>query len=110
MQRSRWGWGYTGQTDALKETVKRAARFFGPLDIRDAVPDDALILPSPRVQVPQALQDIADASVLARARFTWGKSYCDRVRGFYGDYSAAPDFVVHPHTEADVQRVLAVCG
>lgn len=110
MQRSRWGWGYEGQLEALKGTVKRAAQFFGPLDVREAVPDDQLELPAPRVPVPQALQDIADASALTRARFTWGKSYCDRVRGFYGDYSAAPDFVVQPRSEADVQRVLAVCG
>lgn len=110
MQRSRWGWGYTGQLDNLQGTVKRAAQFFGPLDFQNAVADDALQLPPPRLPIPAALHDLADAGPLTRARFTWGKSYCDRLRGFYGDYSAAPDFVVQPRTEADVQRVLEVCA
>lgn len=109
MQRSRWGWGYTGQLETLTGTVSRAAQFFGPLEHQSAVPDDALQLPPVRVSIPPALAAIADASPLTRARVTWGKSYCDRVRGFYGDYSAAPDFVVQPRNEQDVQNVLEVC-
>lgn len=109
MQRSRWGWGYTDQLGALQGTVKRAAMFFGALEHQNAVPDDAVQVPAPRVPIPAALHAMADATPLTRARYTWGKSYCDRVRGFYGDYSAAPDFIVQPQDEAQVQQVLDVC-
>lgn len=109
MTRSRWGWGYADQLEALAGTVKRAAMFFGPLEHAQAVPDDALQLPAPRLDIPPPLQALANASPLIRARYTWGKSYCDRVRGFYGDYSAAPDMVLQPRTEAQVRQVLDLC-
>lgn len=110
MERSRWGWGYAGQLDALKGSVKRAGQFFGKLDEQAAVADDAIRLPPARVPVPAALQDMADTRSLTRARFTYGKSYCDRIRGFYGDYASAPDFVLSPRNEADVQRAVDVCS
>lgn len=110
MQRSRWGWGYEGQREALGAAVKRAGQFFGPLEPASAVADDAIQIPTPRVAIPEELQAFADASPLTRARFTWGKSYIDRVRGFYGDYSSAPDFVLQPVAEADVQLALAICA
>lgn len=81
--------------------------FFGALEHQHAIPDDAVQVLAPRVSIPTALQTMADAH--PRARYTWGKSYCDRVRGFYGDYSAAPDFIVQPQDEAQVQQVLDVC-
>lgn len=109
MQRSRWGWGYEGQLANLDATAKRAAQFFGPLEPVKAVPDDALVLPPPRAGIPEQLRGFSDATTLTRAHFTWGKSYIDRVRGFYGDYSAAPDFVMQPGTEEEVQLALSVC-
>lgn len=110
MERSRWGWGYVGQLEALKGSVKRAAQFFGPLESQKAVTDAAINMPAPRVPVPAALKEMADVSALTRAHFTRGKSYCDRVKGFYGDYANAPDFVLSPRSEADVQKALDVCS
>ncbi|CBL45573.1 FAD linked oxidase [gamma proteobacterium HdN1] len=109
MQRSRWGWGYEGQLDALSGAVKRASQFFGQLQSAMPVADADLELPTPRTPIPAALSAFADASPLTRARFTWGKSYTDRVRGFYGDYSIAPDFVVQPTNDEQVHQVLDVC-
>ena len=63
----------------------------------------------PRVAVPAGLTAFASQEPLERARHTWGKSYLDRVRGFRGDFSAAPDVVARPRSEDELNRVLEAC-
>ena len=67
------------------------------------------MLAAPRVEVPPALSGFADQQLHSRVRHTWGRGYPDRVRGFRGDFSAAPDLVVTPRTEAEVALALEVC-
>lgn len=109
MERSRWGWGYEGKLTDLEALAARVGAFFGPVRRQDAVPDAALNLPPVRVPVPAALAAFATAEPLVRARHTWGKSYTDRVRGFRGDYQAAPDVVARPRTEQELEQVLETC-
>ena len=109
MNRSHWGWGYLEQMPPLAEVAPRATAFFGPLETQSCVPIDAVVVPRPRVEVPPALNDFASAQPEPRLRHTWGRGYPDRLRGFRGDFSAAPDLVVTPRTEAEVALALAVC-
>jgi alkyldihydroxyacetonephosphate synthase len=105
METGHWGWG-DGLTDALGGVRARAESFFGKLsEERPRSPR----VPAPRVEIPRTLRAFSTAEAHDRAMHTWGKSYVDRVRGFRGDFSAAPDFVVRPRTEAELETVLEVC-
>ncbi|HJK89092.1 MAG TPA: FAD-binding oxidoreductase, partial [Polyangiaceae bacterium LLY-WYZ-15_(1-7)] len=42
----------------------------------------------------------------ARIRHTYGRAYRDIVRGFYGDFRAAPDLVATPSSEDEVRAAL----
>jgi alkyldihydroxyacetonephosphate synthase len=61
------------------------------------------LLPEPRVEVPPC----ADVSAHARATHAWGKSYSDVVRGFRGRFDHAPDAVLRPADEREVEAALA---
>jgi alkyldihydroxyacetonephosphate synthase len=67
-------------------------------------------LPPPRVEPPAALAAIASTDPYDRASHTYGKSYRDVVRGFAGDFTAAPSFVAFPRDEGDVVAVLDWCS
>lgn len=58
------------------------------------------------VTVPAGLTSLCQVDALHRAARTHGRGYPDIVRGFYGDYLAAPDVVAKPRTDHDVMRVL----
>ena len=114
-QRKVWGWGYEGdglerdETLALGELL--AARF-GLDDLEIAEPPSVaqLRLPEPRLKPPGSLTEICATDPLDRATHTYGKSFRDLVRSLRGDYSSAPDFVAHPHSERDVVRLLDWCA
>lgn len=71
-------------------------------------PSTELRLPAIRAEVPAAWREFASASEAERAAHTWGKSYCDRIRGFRGDFSAAPDVVAAPRDERELSLLLEV--
>jgi len=105
MARNLWGWGEVEAADALDDSRARAEAFFGPLEVEDAAPPR---VPAPRLEVPAALQAFSTADAATRAAHAMGKSYVDRVRGFRGDFSSAPDLVAFPRGEADLVAVLEV--
>ena len=104
-----WGWGVTEAALDPTEVAAQASMLLGELQVSTAAPFDAETLPRARVEVPASLASFTTADPLARAQHTWGKSYLDRVRGFGGDFSAAPDLVAAPRTEAELEQVLAYC-
>ncbi len=110
MQRNRWGWGYEHRAVALDALAERARPLLRGEDPETPVPDDAIALPRARVEVPDELAGFATAAPLARATHTYGKSYPDKIRGFRGDYAPAPDFVVRPRDEAEIERTLEVAA
>lgn len=67
-------------------------------------------LPEPRAAVPSALEAFCTSNPRDRAMHTYGKSYCDLVRAFRGDFSPAPDVVAHPRDEQDVLTILQYCS
>ncbi len=105
MGRHRWGWGLQEHALSLDAVRPRVEPFFGEVAER---PQAAPRIPVPRVQVPEALSSFASASDDVRAAHAMGKSYVDRVRGFRGDFSSAPDLVVTPKTEGQLASCLEV--
>ncbi|MER3452733.1 MAG: FAD-binding oxidoreductase, partial [Acidimicrobiia bacterium] len=67
-------------------------------------------LPPPRIDPPAPLAAICSTDPYERASHTYGKSFRDVVRGFAGDFSAAPSFVAFPSDETEVAAVLDWCS
>jgi alkyldihydroxyacetonephosphate synthase len=105
MPRSLWGWGDAGQALELEPLARRVRPFFGELEVEN---EAGLRVPKPRVGIPSELAAFASSEERDRAAHCWGKGYPDRLRGFRGDFSAAPDFVARPRDEAEVSSVLEI--
>lgn len=110
-----WGWGYADRFPDLAERRGLAALVGGITGGRTLVPRDPpvleqIALPRPRLAVPERFAAMASAAPGARASHTYGKSFCDLVRGFAGDFASAPDMVVSPTTEDEVVEVLEWCA
>ncbi len=113
-RRSFWGWGVEGgglDDDTVSMVRDALGHRFGaaaPAPV-EAPRLDSVRLPTPRCSPPASIASIADVSAAERAGHTYGKAFRDVVRGLAGDFDAAPDFVAHPRTEADVAKVLEAC-
>jgi alkyldihydroxyacetonephosphate synthase len=105
-ERSLWGWGHEGQLPDLEQTAKRVKPLVGEL-LPEAASTE-LRVGAPRAAIPNEWAGFASAKPKERAAHAWGKSYCDRVRGFRGDFSSAPDVVAMPHDERELETVLEV--
>jgi alkyldihydroxyacetonephosphate synthase len=105
MPRSLWGWGNTEQALDLPPLMRRVEPFFGARSVEDAAEPH---VPTARLEPPAELRALASTDASDRAAHCWGKAYPDRLRGFRGDFRAAPDFVVRPNDERDVERVLEI--
>ncbi|MGV3624665.1 MAG: hypothetical protein ACO1OB_27850, partial [Archangium sp.] len=101
--RNLWGWGDVEAAADLKETQARVEPFFGASEVEVAAEPR---VPAPRVEVPSELASFSSSDSRERASHAMGKSYPDRVRGFRGDYSGAPDVVVTPRDERELVLAL----
>lgn len=106
-----WGWGYADRfpdddgRQNLGQMVEGVLGFAPPA--RLSPPRlDAVELPASALDVPDALADRVRVDAEDRIRHTYGRAYRDIVRGFYGDFRAAPDAVAHPESEQDVLQIL----
>jgi alkyldihydroxyacetonephosphate synthase len=115
-QRTRkfWGWGYEGEglSDAeIGEIGRQMSARFGvePQGIASAPALGSLDMPEPRLTPSSALESLCSQEPRERAIHTLGKSYEDLVRGIRGEYQHAPDLVMYPGDEHDVEAVLAWC-
>jgi alkyldihydroxyacetonephosphate synthase len=114
-ERSFWGWGWADKFPDLEGRHVLAGQIGAMLGTEALEPRapprlDALALPDAAVAVPPSLAAFCSAAASARVSHTWGKGYRDLVRGFAGDFSAAPDFVARPRREEDLERVLEWCS
>jgi alkyldihydroxyacetonephosphate synthase len=104
-RRSFWGWGYEDRFPDAASRSELAGRIGLLLGCepspRDPVALDSIVLPPPRVVPRPEL----GGSTLAedRIRHTHGRSFPDLVRGFSGDFSAAPDAVFYPANETEIE-------
>ena len=112
--RSFWGWGYEGEGPNAEQTkgiaATLSARFERELTVADGPRLEDVILPPSRLTPPDALAGICSTDPFDRAGHTYGKAYRDVVRGFHGDFSAAPDLVAFPTSEDDIIALLDWCG
>lgn len=111
-RRSHWAWGYEDRFPTLD--MRRG--FMGPLsamlgiaatDPKEARPLDAVTMSGPRIGAPSELAEISSTDRHDRAQHTRGQSFPDLVRGYGGDFGSAPDLVLRPRDEDDVERALA---
>ncbi len=107
MARNLWGWGELEQAEDLRAAQMRAQAFFGELGVEAPAPPR---LPAPRVGVSSKLAAFATATDAERASHAMGKSYVDRLRGFRGDFSSAPDLVARPIDEHQLETLLEVAA
>lgn len=115
-RRSFWGWGWEDEALSGEQLAALARAVSARLGVEvrprpaPRIEEVAATLPAPRVRPPAALAAICSTDPYDRASHTYGKSFRDVVRGFEGDFSAAPSFVAFPRDEADVVALLDWCS
>lgn len=113
--RSFWGWGYEDRFPD-EETRRGMVAFaegqlgFGGLAPQPLPRFQGLELPRPLLELPSALAPFCTTDARARVLHTYGRSYRDIVRGFRGDFSAAPDVVARARDERDVEALFEFCA
>jgi alkyldihydroxyacetonephosphate synthase len=111
--RSFWGWGYEDGLpgdEARRALAARVGGLFGAApELRPLPSLSAARLPEPRYAPPVELRGIGTTDVRERATHTYGRGYRDLVRGFAGDFAAAPDWVFHPTEEAHLVALFRFC-
>lgn len=105
------GWGYVGEgltEDEEKLVLDRYAEQFGVSGFeRTPMPEpEEIALPTPKVELPAALQHLASSDPYDRLTHTYGKSFPDYVRIYDKDFANAPDIVAFARSEEDVIAVL----
>jgi alkyldihydroxyacetonephosphate synthase len=114
-QRSLWAWGTVDRfpDDGARKRLAGMARMLtGGADAALlALPrDEDARLPDARIAAPASLAALASAEPRDRALHAHGRAYPDIVRGFRGDFTAAPDLVLRPSTAAEVAACLDWCS
>ena len=111
-QRSFWGWGWADRFPdeetrrGLGEQIGATLGWQHALDVADPPRLADVRVPDGRLRPPDALAGFTRADREDRIRHTYGRAYPDLVRGFAGDFGAAPDLVAHPRDEEEVVQVL----
>ncbi|MEI6622009.1 MAG: FAD-binding oxidoreductase [Actinomycetes bacterium] len=109
--KSHWGWGWDDRFPDRPTRSGWAGHVQGLLGfaaprLDDPVPIADVELAPARIAVPDSLAAIMSADPATRIRHTYGRAYPDVLRGFRGDFAAAPDLVATPTAEAEVVALL----
>jgi alkyldihydroxyacetonephosphate synthase len=112
-RRSYWAWGYEDKfppDDARKALAARLGAVFGGAPELKALPSlDSVAIPEARYTPPVELRGLGTTDKFERALHTYGRGYRDLVRGFQGDFAAAPDWVFHPTEEQHLTALFRFC-
>ncbi|HVV83281.1 MAG TPA: FAD-binding oxidoreductase, partial [Kofleriaceae bacterium] len=112
--RSLWAWGTVDRfpDDEARRRLAQAARMLtGEAPTLLALPrDEDARVPEARLAAPPALAAIASGERRDRAAHAYGRGYPDLVRGFGGDFAAAPDLVLRPRSAEEIAAVLDWCA
>jgi alkyldihydroxyacetonephosphate synthase len=111
--RSFWAWGYEDKfpnDDVRKSLAARLGSVFGTAPALRPIPTlEQAKVPEPRFQPPVELKRFGTTDLRERAMHAYGRGYRDLVRGFAGDFSAAPDWVFYPTDEAQLVLLYRFC-
>jgi len=111
--RSHWAWGYEDKfpsDDTRRAMARRFAAAFGQApDILPLPSLEAAKIPEPRFAPTPELRAMGTTDQHERAIHTYGRGYPDVVRGFYGDFAAAPDWVFYPTSEEKIVLLYRFC-
>ena len=107
-----WGWGYAHRFPNDDERRKLQSQVetllgFPERTLMDPPTIDDVTIPESRLTVPESVSGIVSTDTEDRVRHTYGQGYRDLVRGFHGEFAAAPDAVAEPETEDEIKDVLA---
>ncbi len=111
--RSHWAWGFEDaqpsgdELGTLGVQVGFALGAEAPLVVRDPVAHDDARVAASRLSPPRELAGFVTDARDARLRHTYGRAFPDLLRGFLGDFGAAPDLVALPRDEAEIEASLA---
>ncbi len=110
-----FGWGREGEgiTQAEEDAaLDRYRRLFGVDEFEEMAPPPLvdIRLQAPRIAPPSVLSGLCSTAAYDRAAHTYGKSFRDYVRGLRGDYTAAPDLVAYPKSEAEIAALIDWAG
>ncbi|HET6417617.1 MAG TPA: FAD-binding oxidoreductase [Polyangiales bacterium] len=110
-KRSFWGWGWADKfpdANARKAIAEHAQLMLGfsPKRLDEPPALESIELSRARLSPPGSLAHSISADHEARVRHTYGRNYRDVMRGFRGDFAAAPDLVASPADEAEINDVL----
>ncbi len=114
-RRSFWGWGYEDQ--ALTPEQREPLKMLTQMQFPQAAPEpvtpprlEEIELRAPRIAPPASLAEIVSTDKHERAAHTYGKAYRDIVRALERNFTAAPDAVAFPRSEAEIGDVLDWCA
>jgi alkyldihydroxyacetonephosphate synthase len=113
--RNFWGWGWADKfpDEEGRRTIGEQLTGmlgFEEVELLDPPTLEDIDIESPRVDLPETLDEICTQSKRQRVEHAYGKAYRDLVRGFHRIYDAVPDVVAHPKTETDIAHVLDWCA
>jgi alkyldihydroxyacetonephosphate synthase len=114
-QRSVWGWGWADRfpdreaRSALGQTVE-AMLGRPPPQLADPVPEEQIRLSGGALPVANGREELLSRDRLVRARHAHGRGYADLVRGFRGDFTAAPDAVAFPSRDEEIDALFDWCA
>ncbi len=113
--RSLWAWGTVDRfpdDDARRRLAQTARLLTGGAvaTLRPLPRDDDARVPDGRVTPPGSLVGLASLASRDRAAHAYGRGYPDLIRGFAGDFAAAPDVVVRPRTAGELAAILDWCA
>ncbi len=103
-----WGWGYSHKIpdgEGRRELAEMVEAYLGfpERPMLDMPKIEDAEVPESSLEPPFGFCSTEES---ARAHHTYGKGYRDLVRGFYGDFSQAPDAVARPDSEDEIAELL----
>ena len=113
--RSLWAWGTVARfpDDDARRRLAQTARMLtgGTAPALLLLPrDEDARIPDARLTPPPALASLASTAPRDRAAHAYGRGYPDLIRGFAGDFAAAPDIILRPRSAAEVAAILDWCA
>ncbi|MCY3623116.1 MAG: FAD-binding oxidoreductase [Gammaproteobacteria bacterium] len=112
-RRSFWTWGYVSDEPSTAErrvAAERLSARVGEVVEPPPVPViDDIVLPSPRLEVPDSLAGWVSTTTAERVTHTYGGHSLELLKALRGDFDHPPDAVAHPGSEDELEATLAWC-